>query len=166
MSELAKSQTFKPPSRIEDFKEIERRDEEQILADLHGKAIDKLFYEFTQSGREVVALSWSGVKYFALQLGHITVEEVKLDETSESYKAIAWAYSKDRDLRVMGAAEQSKFLSYGDKKKDEFALAKCVSKAQRNALRNLLPETMISGAYKEWKNRLKGDVIDNAKKVS
>jgi hypothetical protein len=149
--EEAKITNYRPPVMLEDFKEIERRDEAQIVEDLHGKAIDKLFYEFTQSGREIVALSWAGVKYFALQLGHISVEEVKIEEGRDSYKAIAWAFSKDRDLRVMGAAEQSKMLAFGNKNRDEFALAKVVSKAQRNALRNLLPETMISEAYKTWK---------------
>lgn len=164
MSELAKSTTYKRPEKIEDFIEIDRRDEAQILEELHGKAIEALFYEFTQSGRQVVALSWAGVKYFTLQLGHVSIEEVKLDEGADSYKAIAWAYSKDRDLRVMGAAEQSKTLPYGDKKKDEFALAKVVSKCQRNALRNLLPETLISEAYKTWKERK--DNAGNAKKVN
>jgi hypothetical protein len=140
--------TYKAPETLDDFKAIERLDENQILDELHGKTIDRLFYEING----ITALSWAGVKYFAIQLGHIQVQEVKIDENEESYKAIAWAYDKERDLRVMGAAEQPKIQSW-DKKKDEFALAKVVSKAQRNALRNLIPETMISEAYKWWKSK-------------
>lgn len=163
-TEIVKSSDYKAPIKLEDFKEIERRDEAQILQDLHGKTIDALFYEFTQSGRLVVALSWAGVKYFTLQLGHVSIEEVKIDEGTDSYKAIAWAYSKERDLRVMGAAEQSKVEPWGNPpKKDQFALAKVVSKAQRNALRNLLPETMIAEAYKQWKERV---IKTEAKKVN
>ena len=153
-AEIVKSAEYKAPATLEDFQAVERMDESQIMEELQGKQIDKLFYEFTQGNRQVIALSWAGVKYFAIQLGHIQVQEVKLDETEDSYRVIAWAYDKTKDLRVMGAAEQSKFLAWDTKKKDEFALAKAVSKGQRNALRNLIPETMISSAYAEWKLRL------------
>ena len=39
----------------------------------------------------------------------------------------------------------------GEAYPDEFALAKAVSKAQRNALRNLIPEPLISEAYRQAK---------------
>jgi hypothetical protein len=139
---------YKAPETLDDFKAVESLDEEQILMELQGKAIDKLFYD---TGK-MTALSWAGVKYFAIQLGHMQIQEVKLEESPESYKAIAWAYDKAHDLRVMGAAEQSKTTNWNNKlEKDPFALAKVVSKAQRNALRNLIPETMISEAFKAWK---------------
>lgn len=141
--------------------EADRVDEQQIVEMLRGRAIDKLFHEIPVKDRQGVivgttpVLSWAGVKYLTLQLGHITIDEVKLKEKEDKYVAIAWARDKSRDVRVMGAAEQSKTMRLKDQSRvpDEFALAKAVSKAQRNALRNLLPETLISEAYLQWKNR-------------
>lgn len=130
-----------------DYEELDRLDEEQILQELKGRTIDKLFYEIKGQGP---ALSWAGVKYFAIQLGHMEIESCEVKENEEFYQATAWARDKSRDLRVMGAAEQLKISPY-DKKRDAFALAKVVSKAQRNAFRNLIPETMISEAFKLWK---------------
>jgi len=85
----------------------------------------------------------------------MTIESVQLSETEEKHRAVAWAYDKVRDVRIMGAAEQSKFMTLkdGSKVPDEFALPKVVSKCQRNALRALIPETLIVEAYRAWKNR-------------
>lgn len=138
---------------------IERLDEQQIIESMKGRVIDKLFYELPitdpRTGEKVIALSWAGVKFFTLQLKHITVEKVELTETETTHRAIAWALDKARDVRIMGAAEQSKMMTQrdGTRKTDEFALAKVVSKSQRNALRGLIPETMVSEAYREWRNR-------------
>ncbi len=135
--------------------EIERLDETQILDSLKGRATEKLFYEINQRGQQQIALSWAGVKYFTLQAGHISIEEVRLSETDNQYQAIAWARDKKRDVRVMGAAVQSKTFKprEGQSYPDEFALAKAVSKAQRNALRNLIPEPLISEAYRVWREQ-------------
>jgi hypothetical protein len=134
---------------------LDRLDEKQIVASLKGRAIDKLFHEIDVRGQKQIALSWAGVKYFSLEAGHISVEKVELSETQDSYRATAWAYDKVRDVRIMGAAEQSKSLRQkdGTRSTDEFALAKAVSKGQRNALRNLIPETMIAEAYRIWKSQ-------------
>ena len=140
------------------IKEIERMDENLIVETLKGRSMEKLFHEFPIRGTTVVQLSWAGVKYFTLQLKGLKVEEVKITETDEKYRAVAWAYDKVRDTRVMGAAEQSKTYKSkdGTTYPDEFALAKVVSKAQRNALKNLIPETMISQAYVLWKDKQAG----------
>jgi hypothetical protein len=144
-----------PIEALSELHSLEERDEAAMIADLQGRAIDKLFYEINLRGQLQVTLSWPGVKYFTLGQGHISIEQVQLSETPEKYRAIAWALDKQRDVRVMGAAEQSKLMSLkdGTKVPDEFALPKVVSKAQRNALRSLIPETLIAEAYKVWKNR-------------
>ncbi len=136
----------------------DRQDEEAIIAEVHGQAVDRLFHEMNIRGQVQVQISWPGVKWIALKEGHITIESVQLSETEEKYRAGAWAYDKVRDVRIMGAAEQSKFMTLkdGSKVPDEFALPKVVSKSQRNALRALIPETLIVEAYKAWKNRDKG----------
>lgn len=152
---LENFQTFAAPTaeNHEATTQIERLDEHQILESLKGRSVDKLFHEFEVRGTKVVALSWAGVKYFALQLKNITVEEVKLTESDEAYRAIAWAKDLTRNVRIMGAAEQSRRMKLRDGSlvPDEFALAKVISKSQRNALRNLIPETIIAEAYQTWK---------------
>ena len=93
-----------------------------------------------------------------MQQGHISVEEVKISETEAGYQAIAWAKDKKRDVRVLGAATQSKSFRAkdGSSYPDEFALAKVVSKSQRNALRNLIPEPLVSEAYRVWRDQHTG----------
>jgi hypothetical protein len=144
-----------PIEAISELRTLEERDEAAIIADLQGRPIDKLFHELNLRGQLQVALSWPGVKYFTLGQGHISIEQVQLSETPEKFRAIAWAVDKQRDVRVMGAAEQSKTMTLKEGKQipDEFALPKVVSKAQRNALRSLIPETLIAEAYKTWKDR-------------
>ena len=149
-----------PNEKQETMLAAERMDEQQIVESMKGRMIEKLFHEIEQRRPDGViikipVLAWAGVKYFALQLGHMTVEKVELNETEDKYRATAWAYDKKRDIRVMGAAEQSKMMKLRDGSKipDEFALAKVVSKSQRNALKALIPETLISEAFQQWKNR-------------
>lgn len=142
---------LKPPT-LEDFKTLDRMDEEQILSELQGKTIDKLFYQLPNG---VTALSWAGVKYFTISRGNIYIDEVKLTEDEEYYRVVAWVRDVKMNVRMMGAAEQSKKETWGKHERDQFALAKVVSKAQRNALRNLIPETIISAAFKEWMGKQK-----------
>jgi hypothetical protein len=134
---------------------FERDDERAIVAEVRGQAVDKFFHEISVRGQTQVVISWAGIKWIALREGHMTVESIQLSETPEKYRAIAWAYDKVRDVRMMGASEQSKtmLLKDGSRVPDEFALPKAVSKSQRNALRALIPETLIVEAYRAWKNR-------------
>ena len=158
--EAFRSYDAPPEEKQELMVTAERLDEQQIVESMKGRMIERLFHEIEQHRSDGVTikipvLAWAGVKYFALQLGHMTVEKVELSETDEKYRATAWAYDKKRDIRVMGAAEQSKTMKLRDGSRipDEFALAKVVSKSQRNALRSLIPETLISEAFQQWKNR-------------
>tara|TARA_Y100000310_G_scaffold271010_1_gene285270 strand:+ start:259 stop:801 length:543 start_codon:yes stop_codon:yes gene_type:complete len=141
--------------------EWEREDEGQIVESLKGRAIEKLFHTLPikdhKTGEDTIALSWAGVKYFAAKLGGIQVDDVKilkgLDDKDPSWMAVAYATDTRTQTKVQGAAEQSKNVKFksGGSAPDEYALAKVFSKAQRNALRALIPEPMISEAYKEWK---------------
>ncbi len=140
-----------PVEAQEQLSQLDRLDETLIVDELRGRIVDRLFHEIDGRGQ----LSWPGVKWFALKQGHLTIDQVQLNETEDHYRATAWARDKVRDVRLMGAAQQSKWLTRRDGSKvlDEFSLPKAVSKAQRNALRALLPETLIAEAYVAWKNR-------------
>src|SRR5713101_2474431 len=87
---------------------IEALDDSQIVESMRGRVVEKLFYEISVRGQQQIALSWAGVKWFTLQQGHISIEEVRIQETETGYQVIAWAKDKKRDVRVLGAATQSK----------------------------------------------------------
>jgi len=138
---------------------LDAKDDQQILAELKGdlqaEILKRYFYSFKVNGRTVVGLSYKGVKQIARQQGHIIIKELELKETEKTWLAICKALDKARDLEIYGAASQPKEITYrdGGKAPDPFALTKAVSKAQRNALRGLISETVVSEAYKAWMKR-------------
>ena len=134
---------------------MEALDEQQITESLRGRIISRFFYEFKAAGKEVVGISWAGIKQIASKMveqGHaISVVDLRVEETDSAYKG----YAKAKDLYTQeerwGASEQNKAFSSGDR--NQFALPLCVSKAQRNAIKQFIPEATVQEAYKEWKQR-------------
>jgi len=57
---------------------------------------------------------------------------------------------------MWGVSVQPKFMELrsGQKIRDEFCIQKCVSKAERNALRKLMPEKIIIEMIKEWQKTI------------
>ena len=138
---------------------MEAKDDQQILSELKGdlkaEILRQYFYSFTVNGRTVVGLSYKGVKQIARKQGHIIIKELELKETDKAWLAICKALDKARDIEIYGAASQPKEITFrsGGATPDPFALTKAVSKAQRNALRGLISETVISEAYKAWQQK-------------
>ena len=145
------------------LQKVEAKDDEQILAEMRGdfesEILKQLFYSFEQAGRRVVGLSYKGVKQMAIRQGHIEVKELELKESEKAWVAVCKARDKARDLEVYGASIQTKemVLRDGSKVPDQFALTKAVSKAQRNALRGLISEVVITETYKRWLKERGGD---------
>lgn len=139
-----------------EVEEMESKDDTQILAEMKGdfkaEVLKQLFYSFMSGGRKVVGLSYKGVKQIAMRQGHIMVKELELKETEKAWIATCKARDKAKDLEVYGAAIQPKeiVLRDGNKMPDSFAMSKAVSKAQRNALRGLISEVVVTEAYKRW----------------
>jgi len=135
---------------------MDAKDDTQILAEMKGEfkaeVLKQLFYSFESGGRRVVGLSYKGVKQMAMRQGHIKVKELELKETEKAWIATCKAKDKAKDLEVYGAAIQPKEITFrnGGKMPDPFAMSKAVSKAQRNALRGLISEVVITEAYKRW----------------
>ena len=138
------------------LQKVEAKDEEQILAEMRGdfesEVLKQLFYSFEHAGRRVVGLSYKGVKQIVLKQGHIEVKELELKESEKAWVAVCKARDKARDLEVYGASIQAKemVLRDGSKVPDQFAMVKAVSKAQRNAMRGLISEVLVTEAYKRW----------------
>ena len=142
------------------FTLMERKDEDQIMQELEGRVLNEYVYKFRSDGREVTGLSWAGIKRIAQKMGNITTKIVSIDGTKEdepSYRVIVEAVDLTKHLTMVGVSEQSKVVTTktGLKYKDNFALQKAMSKAQRNALRNLMPEPIIAEMIKEWQSKHK-----------
>ena len=143
----------------EEFALMERRDEQQIIAELQGHYLEEFVYSFEQGGRRIIGLSWAGVKECAYRLGGISVESCEVLELEDAWRVLAKAVNKADGSIRWGACQQPKTIKYrsGGEAPDEFALQKAVSKAQRNAIRALLPEVFIKtfiDRYLEEKRRV------------
>jgi len=132
--------------RDEIFELMERRDEKQIIQELQGEMLEEFVYSFPSGGKVVTGLSWAGVKEAVRRMGSIKVTHLEIEDDEDSWIAKAKARDTVNDVEMWGVAQQRKIMKYkdGTELKDMFALQKCVSKAQRNALRTLIPEKMIA----------------------
>ena len=124
----------------EKFAIMEQKDEKQILAELQGVYLDKFVYSFKQGNQDVTGISWAGIKEIAYRIGEIDTTIEKYEETEEAYIFIVKATNKGVGSRL-GVSNQPKKYSNG--KPDQFALQKALSKAQRNAIRGVIPEATI-----------------------
>lgn len=132
-------------SRSEDFALMERRDEEQILAELKGAYLQEFVYDFTVGSRKVTGLSWAGVKEIAYRMGGVRVDDLDIQDKGEYWIVTAKAVDVTRNASRFGVSTQSKVMKLrsGESVPDDFAVQKAVSKAQRNAIRALIPEVFV-----------------------
>ena len=137
----------------DEFQIMEAKDEDQILAELQGSFLKKFVYSFKVGGRPVTGISWAGIKEIAYRLKGIDTEIQKFEETETHYIFIVKATNKDVGSRL-GVSNQPK-MSKG--KPDQFALQKALSKAQRNAIRGVIPEATIEMYLTEFTNDGKVD---------
>ena len=132
------------------FAVMELKDEDQIIQELEGRVLDEYVYSFIQAGKEITGLSWCGIKRIVQKMGDISVRIVSIDDVKDSYRVVCEATNHRAHLTMCGVSEQRKFFDADNKRADQFALQKATSKAQRNALRNLIPEPIMIETIKEW----------------
>ena len=134
---------------------MERKDENQILQEIKGNVLEEFVYSFPQGNRTITGLSYAGVKQIALEMGSLHISEPILQENNGTWICKVKAIDKRRDLEVWGVSQQPKFMELrnGNKTRDDFCIQKCVSKAERNALRKLMPEKILIEMIKEWQSK-------------
>ena len=115
-------------------------DDRSIIADMQGHAIEDYVYSFTQGGRKVQGLTLAGINEAANRRGGLEIESIQYKETDNSWQVIAKAVDTITGSSRYGACEQSKKMG---SKTDPFAFTKAVHKAQRNALKQLIPVPVI-----------------------
>jgi len=134
------------------FLEMERRDEDQILAELRGKVVEE--YVYRVEGR--LGISYAGINEICYRMKHIHVEPwVMWDEDEKYYYATVRAINTVEDISALGLGQQPKLMKVYDRdprgrrletshlEEDRFAKTKALSKAQRNAKKAVIPLTTI-----------------------
>lgn len=136
----------------EAYELLDQRDEDQILAEIKGNIISEMFYSFPLDGKTVTGVSWVGTKEIARQYGCIDLDFVRVDDTEDSYIAVVKATDTRTGTSLLGTAMQPKNMTAkGVEKPDRFAYTKAVSKAQRNAIRAIIPERFLLEMYEAFK---------------
>jgi hypothetical protein len=126
-------------SETRDERELDAADDNAILAQIMGHAVDisDYVYSFQQSGKLVEGLSLIGVNEAANRKGNIRVKDMLFEDRPHSWLAYVTAIDTSTKKIHYGAFEQPKRTKSG--KIDTFAFTKAVHKAQRNAIRQHLP---------------------------
>ncbi len=170
--QVVKTRTKPAGTRVVDQEQdvyvlMEKRDEEQIVATLEGRIVDEFVYEFCRrhkwingvKPREctcrdlVVGISWFGIQeasrvYEGIQ---VPIEKAKGRTADDEVEFMVEAVDTKTNSSRIGVSSQPKMMKLrdGNVMRDSFATQKALSKAQRNAIKQLLPQTML----KEWIQR-------------
>ena len=137
------------------FAIMDKRDESQILSELQGNYMKEFVYKFKIGKREVTGISWSGIKEIAYRVQGIDTEIDSIAHDEVSYTFIVKATNKNIDSSRLGVGTCLK--------KETFAIQKALSKAQRNAIRGVIPEKTIELFLSEFAGKPNNvDTIPNA----
>jgi len=102
-------------------------------------------------------LSWVGIKEIARRYGKVDVDLVEIRDTPEAWIAVVKARDREKGTGILGVSTQPKIMETRDgPQPDPFALQKAMSKAQRNAIRALIPETFMKTVIREWLAQQRG----------
>ena len=160
-----------------DYEVVDQVDDQAIVELMTGQAIQDYVYSFKQGGRVIEGLTLAGINEAANRRGGIQVEEMKYEELDHSWIATVKAVDTITGSSRWGAYEQPKM---NGSRPDPFAFTKAVHKAQRNAIKQLLPVPVIrevlnfylhqkvKGDYTQQqpKPQPPGDNITNAQKAA
>ena len=119
---------------------VDQVDDQAIVELMTGQTIQDYVYSFKQGGRTVEGLTLAGINEAANRRGGIQVEEVNYEELDNSWIATVKAVDTITGSSRWGAYEQPK-MSSG--RNDPFAFTKAIHKAQRNAIKQLIPMPVI-----------------------
>ena len=126
----------------EDFLAMDQWDEKAIVDELRGEIMEEFVYRIPRGNTQVVGLTWAGTKEIARQMAlkgqTITLDKPDVIEDPEKYTIMVKAKNLYTNAEMYGGAVGRKKDMYG--KEDPFAFQKTLSKAQRNAIRTLIPE--------------------------
>lgn len=123
-----------------EYEVVDQVDDQAIIELMTGQTIQDYVYSFKQGGRTVEGLTLAGINEAANRRGGIQIEEVKYEEREHSWIATAKAVDTITGSSRYGAYEQLKMTGG---RPDPFAFTKAIHKAQRNAIKQLIPVPVI-----------------------
>ena len=132
---------------------VDQVDDQAIVELMTGQTIQDYVYSFKQGGRTVEGLTLAGINEAANRRGGIQVEEVKYEELENSWIATAKAVDTITGSSRYGAYEQPKMAG---NRPDPFAFTKAIHKAQRNAIKQLIPVPVIREVLNFYLHRKAG----------
>ena len=132
---------------------VDQVDDQAIVELMTGQTIQDYVYSFKQGGRTVEGLTLAGINEAANRRGGIQVEELNYEELDNSWIATVRAVDTITGSSRWGAYEQPK-MSSG--RNDPFAFTKAVHKAQRNAIKQLIPVPVIREVLNFYLHRKTG----------
>lgn len=134
------------------IKEIEERDEGQVLAELAGETVSEYIYEIfdKKSKKRVVKLSWIGTREVARAKGNIALSDPIITDQDGFVRIVVRATDLKRNFSVFGGCHQPKkqqvklYDAEGkeagyQEQDDPHYFAKALSKAQRNVIQSVIP---------------------------
>lgn len=138
---------------------MDQRDEAQIVAALEGRYLDDFVYEVDSGGDKVIGLSWIGIQEASRAYGGIQCRILEERETKTHVIVTVEAKDMKTGSARVGRSRQAilRQLPSGKLQMDPFTDVKAISKAQRNAIRQLLPQVLM----KQWIDRYRSK--DNEK---
>ena len=162
--------TAEPANPQEVYRLWDQRDENQIVDALKGRYLDEFVYSYCRRHKSVdgkrppectctdviTGLSWLGVQEAAREYRgiHVPLEKMQKVETEDSIEVTLEAIDTKTDSSRIGIASQSKKIKLhtGQLMDDSFCAAKAMAKAQRNAIRPLLPVVLIKAWIEAHRN--------------
>ncbi len=123
-----------------EYEAVDQVDDQAIIELMTGQTIQDYVYSFKQGGRTVEGLTLAGINEAANRRGGIQIEQVDYEERENSWIATAKAVDTITGSSRYGAYEQPKM---NGSRPDPFAFTKAIHKAQRNAIKQLIPVPVI-----------------------
>lgn len=168
--------------RTEDiFLEMDRRDQQQIVAAMTGDVIQDLMYRV--QGKD--AISWAGINHICFFMGDIEVdkwvewERIVMFEDRVYWCATVSARNTKYALSSLGTAEAPELKKVYEREgnnkipvpgkpgefkfhlePDEHCRRKALSKAQRNAKRAVIPEALLKKWLAYFRDKKNGKEVD------
>lgn len=160
---------------LENIREIDRRDENQILAELAGEAVSEFIYKTEvwdyvtdDSGKRrkqkvtKVKLSWVGTREAARSRGNILISDPQITDLEDALRITVKATDLSNNFSVFGGCHQPKKMKINDYsegvegptgshlEEDPYCFQKGLSKAQRNALGACIPAGWAAHCIEKW----------------
>lgn len=155
------------------FVVLDRHDEQQIIEEFQRRALKVMLYDFSQGGSRLVDLSYQGVNEAVRLMNQTGKCEIAVDRDAfngrgydeavvtedvgngpeDFYVLTVYAVDARTGYGQFGTSTEPKLMRLRDGKTkwDIFARTKALNKAQRNALKTMIPEGLRQTLIAQYK---------------